>query len=161
MTKVIAFENGNGVSVCNIAPEMLNPKSGTREFLRSTGVDFNSDDEMIAWVKKKDIPENVNHLILDHTELPADTSYSEAWEISGNGITVNMDKAKVVHMMKLQFMKLAKFQSLGFLTVPHPKLLEVMADDTLTSLGNCLDGYSLDGAKTVDDLAKMIPDMLK
>lgn len=45
-----------------IAPEMFDVNSGTRQMLAENGVTFENNDQVIAWVIAKDIPQGATDI---------------------------------------------------------------------------------------------------
>lgn len=54
----------------------------------------------IAAVKTKDTPEH--SIIVDASTLPADNDFFDAWQLDGETVTVNLDKAKNITKNRLR-----------------------------------------------------------
>jgi hypothetical protein len=77
MTQVIIYKNEvGGVSVCIPTGEI-------------------SIDDVLA----KDCP--VGSIIVDSSALPADNQWFSAWELNDSTVTVNLDKAKLIALEKV------------------------------------------------------------
>jgi cellulose biosynthesis protein BcsQ len=77
MSQVIIFANNKGgVSVCIPTGELS-----------------------IEEVQAKDTP--AGSLIVNFSDLPVDNEFFDAWELSGTTVTVNIEKAKVIKLNKI------------------------------------------------------------
>ena len=82
MSKVIVYTNLNGnVSIC----------IPTQECINSYGIE---------WVKAKDTPEH--SIIIDSSQLPSDNIFFDAWELNGETININFNKAKEITKDRLR-----------------------------------------------------------
>ena len=82
MSKVIVYTNLNGnVSVCIPTQECI-------------------DSHGIEWVKAKDTPEH--SIIIDSSQLPSDNTFFDAWELNGENININLNKAKDITKDRLR-----------------------------------------------------------
>lgn len=72
--RVLVFAGG----VCYVQKEMFNKDSPTRCLLRSRGIDFKSDEEVVQWVAAKDIP-GAAYITCDVADVPQDYEGRLAW----------------------------------------------------------------------------------
>lgn len=179
MAKVICFENDLGyASIIHIVPEMFDPNSATRMELAALGFNFENDDEVVAFVAAKDVPQGKSYDIVDSENLPADKDYRNAWVIKDDksGVEVSLDKAKPLQLDRIRNMRANVFDSADIefnksVEKVLAKLITLIPDDAdVVALKNSIqkrndlrDAPEIDltDVQTVDDLKKKVPDVLK
>jgi len=179
MSKVICFENDLGyASLIHIPPEMFNPNSATRMELAALGIEFDNDDEVIAFVAAKDVPQGKDYSIVDSENLPTDKDYRNAWVINQDksGVEVSLDKAKPLQLDRIRNMRTNVFDSadidfnksvekvLDKLMALIPDDADVVAlKDAIQKRNDLRDAPEIDlsDVQTVDDLKNKVPDVLK
>lgn len=91
MTKKIVYKNAAG-NLCIITPTGLLP---------------------IEDVLAKDVPLDATDVhIVDSSAVPEDRTYRNAWQLEGKKVSVDMQKARAVHMDKLRKLRDAKLKQL-------------------------------------------------
>lgn len=179
MSKVICFENDLGyASIIYIVPEMFDPNSATRMELAALGIVFNNDDEVIAFVAAKDVPQGKSYNVIDSENLPTDKDYRNAWVIKDDksGIDVSLDKAKPLQIDRIRSMRTNVFDSadiefnkavekvLNKLMGSNPDDADMIALKAIMQKRQDLrdaPAIDLSDVKTVDDLKTKVPDVLK
>ena len=72
-----------------------------------------SDDQLLDLVKDKDVPgDAVGVRVIDHTEVPTDRTFREAWKDTGSSVEVDMDKARPIHLDRLRAIRNRKLKDL-------------------------------------------------
>ena len=132
MSKVIVYTNLNGnVSVCIPTQECI-------------------DSHGIEWVKTKDTPEH--SIIIDSSQLPSDNIFFDAWELNGETININFNKAKEITKDRLRQERKPLLEAQDIL---FQRALETGADTTgiVAEKQRLRDITTLvDTANTVDEL---------
>lgn len=106
LNKKIVYTNSEGnCSVVSMAPDMFNPESGTRKNLEAQGITFATDEEVMAFIIKKSIPEGTTYKIIDATALPADRTFREAWTVATDKVKEDLEKAKIIHLNRLRVIR--------------------------------------------------------
>src|SRR5690349_6175119 len=146
MSKVICFENDLGyASIIHIAPEMFDPNSATRMELAEFGIIFNNDDEVIAFVASKDVPQGKSYNVIDSENLPSDKDYRNAWVIKDDktGIDVSLDKAKPLQLDRIRSMRTNVFDSAD---IDFNKAVEKVLDKLMALIPDDADVVALKSA---------------
>lgn len=137
-----------------------------------------SDEEILAWVRAKDVPAGAVSEILEENLIPQDRYFRDAWKFNaGNtALEVDMDKAKLIHLNKIRQARAPKFNSAD---VDFNKSLEKVMAKLVESMPNDVDVQELKAkiqqrndlrdatlvdlsqAQTPDELKNTIPDILK
>ena len=75
---------------------------------------FATEDEAIATIQAKDVPADATNVeVMDRAQIPALREYRNAWEKLGAGPpTVNMPKARLLHVERIDTAKRAKSRDL-------------------------------------------------
>lgn len=179
MSKLICFVNDDGfTSILTVPPEMYDPLSATRRDLAVQGIIFKTEDEMLQWVAKKDVPQGKSYVLLDVNVAPSDRMYRNAWVINlnTNAIDVDLEKAKVLHQDIIRNMRTKVFNKAD---VEFNKSVEVVLEKLTADgqqdpdvialkeaiqkrndLRNAPD-IDLSQVATIDELKTMIPDVVK
>jgi hypothetical protein len=121
MNKVIVYKNQDGTcSIIVPAPEMFDKNSRTRQALAAKGITFSSDEEVLNWIRLKDVPPGLESRITDTGNIPADRNFRAAWTDANPTETVDIDmpKARSFHMQKIRE---ARNQKLDKLDIEHRK----------------------------------------
>lgn len=163
MDKVIVVANDDGsCSIVVPMQEMFDAESRTRKLLDEKGITFTSDEEVLDWIIKKDVPEGKSYRVITKDALPNDRTFRNAWTDSNPTPTVDVDmtKAKEMHKDTLRVLRVPKLQALdveymraleaGKSTTAIVKKKQLLRDITNISLPN-----------TPDELKAYIPDCLK
>jgi hypothetical protein len=150
MNKRIVYDNG-GIHVIIPCPQA-----------QLTG---ESEDDFVNRVAKKDVPYGVPYKIINTSDIPADRSFREAWEEKNRKISVNINKARTIHMNRLREMRKPIFEKLDVEAVramedkDEEKLEEIKAKkQVLRDIPQTLD---LSEVISPDVLKTIIPDALK
>jgi hypothetical protein len=166
-TKIIVYKNEDGsCGIVHPVEDMFLSDSKTRMLLRSKGIDFKNDEEVVAWVAGKDVPNNRPYRITDKSNIPSDRIFRDAWTDDNTTETVDVDlgKAKVIHLNNLRVLRQKEFEKLGFASKPNPDIEALLSQevrDKLQVLRDIPQTINLDQAQTVDELKALVPDILK
>ena len=152
-------------AITHIAPALFNADSDDRKALREKGIDFASDSDVIEWAKNRIVDPGVSHIVCKEADFPSHPDWQESWELKNGTLSVNLEKAKNVHINNLRSIRKQKFIDLGF---PYKLNAHVenaiLDDDTKAKLSTLRDfpkTIDLSNANSVDDIQKIIPDCLK
>jgi hypothetical protein len=165
MDKIIVVKRVDGG--CNIViptPALFDVNSRDRKELSEKGILVNaSDNEVLEWIKNKDAPDG---RITELSNIPNDRTFRDAWTDDNDTETVDVDmeKARVVHMDNLRYLRVKKFISMGYPARPDSDIeseLPNVIRDKLQLLRDIPQSYDLSVAKTPDELKLMVPDILK
>jgi len=116
--RIVLIYPDNTVGLLVPALAMFDATSDTRQLLASRGITFSSDDEVWAWIIKKDVEplcvqHNVHYKFIDKTELPADRDYFfAAYEWKDNRIQINLEKAYEVKRKQFRVLRTSKLEAL-------------------------------------------------
>lgn len=70
-----------------------------------------TEDEFIARIAKKDVPTD-DYLVIEHTELPQDRTFRNAWTRSGRAVVCDMARASGIARDMLRAERAKRFQTL-------------------------------------------------
>ena len=99
---IFITQTDGSVHVVHPAPEMFDPESRTRQDLASRGVLVDADDNMVmAFIASENVPPDLEYRFGTTAEIPADRTFRNAWK-DGNGIEIDMPKAREIHMERLR-----------------------------------------------------------
>lgn len=62
-----------------ISPDMFDEKSDTRLLLTANGVTFSSNEEIINWVAKKDVPKGLPYYLVPASNFPVSFENRDKW----------------------------------------------------------------------------------
>lgn len=113
MSKIIIIKNNDGT--CGIvvpAPDMFIAESKTRALVPE--LDGKTDEEILAWIAAKDVPEGKEYRFADLSEIPQDRYFRNAWtdEHDTSTVDINMDKARDIQMSIIRSARDAKLKEL-------------------------------------------------
>lgn len=89
---------------------------------------FQSDEALLEHVVNHDMLLNPNYTpgtpyhLVDEEAFPADDSFVDAWEVSGEKVVINLSKARDIHMNRI---RRVRDLELAKLDVPFMRALEV------------------------------------
>lgn len=98
------------------------------------------------------VPKGVPYEIVETSTIPQDRTFRDAWEKNGKTVRVNMDKARGIHMGRIQS---ARDRKLLDLDIEQLKGNDVA--DAKQTLRKLLDTFDLTGAGTPDALKALWP----
>ncbi len=165
MRKVIILKQpSGGVHIVHPAPEMFDPNSRTREALRSSGIDFKSDEEVLAYVAKKDNPNKLPFRIAEFNDLPKDRYFRDAWHDNNpttQTVDVDIDAAKEVHKNKLRELRTPILKTLDHMLMIAEEDKDHRAKEKIIEHKKILrDITNLDLSDDLDVLKTQIPNIL-
>jgi len=149
--KVRAFENkDDGVSVIHPAP-----KSRRQD---------ETEEQWLARIFDKATPEGAIFKDIDISAIPDDRTFREAWELNGDVISVNMPKARVIHMDRIRMLRNKKLKDLDVDYIMAMEASDQAKMDEIASLKSILrdipQAFDLSVAETPEELKNMMPDIL-
>lgn len=118
MSKIIVIKNNDGTcGITRPAPEMFDPASKTRELLASTGVTFNSDEEVLNYIISNAVPVGAEYRVTDMENLPSDRTFRNAWTDNNptDTVDIDMNKARQIQMDVLRIARSTKLAALDVL----------------------------------------------
>ena len=72
-------------------------------------------------IQAKDVPEGVTSYIVDHSSLPTDTNFQNAWVYKDGKVQVDLAKAKEVHR---EYIRRERIEKLAALDIEFQRALE-------------------------------------
>ena len=111
-TRIIYSTPDNMLNVIHPTIEMFDENSSTRGLLKSRGIEFKSDEEILNWIIAKDVPEGIPYRRIDVDELPSFRDFRNAWMDDGKTIIHDMVKANNLKRDKLRELRLPLLQEL-------------------------------------------------
>lgn len=122
-----------------------------------------TEEEFLARVIKRAVPgDAVGVRIVEHTEIPTDRYFRNAWKDSGSAITIDMPKARAVHRDKLRWLRKPKLEALDVEALRNitnsAKLAEIEARKQ--ELRDATAFPAIDTAATPDALKLAVPSCL-
>lgn len=124
-------------------------------------VDLSFSIEEIA---KRNVPEGLDYKIIDISDLPEDRYFRNAWEYEGT-ISINMSKARDIHMNKIRVLRDSKLKELDV-----PNISAISRGDKATALAieakkqvlrDIPQTFDLSVYTTPEDLKNAIPEELQ
>lgn len=103
------------VRILSYSPEMFNPQSGTRVLLAEKGKLSLSatEQDVLAFIRAKDAPKDaVTVTVHDVSELPQDRTFRNAWTHDGVNMSVNMPKARTIHLDRIRAVRKSALERL-------------------------------------------------
>tara|TARA_Y100000114_G_scaffold49116_1_gene44801 strand:- start:274 stop:732 length:459 start_codon:yes stop_codon:yes gene_type:complete len=76
-------------------------------------------------IQAKDVPDGVTSYIVDHSSLPTDTDFQNAWVYKDGSVQVDLTKAKEVHK---EYIRRERTEKLAALDIEFQRALETSAD---------------------------------
>ena len=164
MDKVIVIKNSDGsVGIVVPAPEMFDGESRTRKILAEQNIltGENSEEKILEWIIKKDVPVGASYRIIDRSQLPADRTFRDAWtdDFPTETVDINMEKARAIHMDKI---RTARNKALAKLDAEHRKASgdvskQAEIDAKAQILRDIPSTFDLSIANTIDELKSLWP----
>lgn len=102
------------------------------------------------------VPSGIDYEVIDVSELPKDRTFRNAWEVSGEKVNINMDKARNIHMDNIRIAREKKLKELDIETM---KGNDVQAQKQ--KLRDIPQTFDLTIATTPEELKALWPDELK
>lgn len=116
-----------------------------------------TDAQYEEFVKEKLIPENAQNITyVSDAEIPKDKTFRNAWDIVDGKITVDLPKARQVHMAKIRYARNKKLNELDVET-----LKGVDVQDQKQVLRDIPQTFDLTIAQTPDELKALWPEQLE
>lgn len=163
--KVIVVNNGD--STCSIVtptPEMFDSQSRSREDLRSRGIDFTSDEEVLNYIQSVNVPKGLSSRIVDLDQVPSDRTFRQAWTDDNNTDTVDIDITKAKEITKDMFRELRK-PILESLDVESMKALESEDKSAISEIAakkqELRDVTAIELPNDIEELKQVMPECLK
>ena len=152
MTKVILYTRPDGgITVCHPTPETL--------------AKFETEDEAIAYVRGKDIPDGATKIrVVDKSAIPDNRKFRDAWVSGDAEAVVDLPKARTIHMDRIREVRNGELQKED---INYQKALE--ADDASAktavatkkqALRDLPTTFDISGASTDDELDALWPSEL-
>lgn len=183
MTKAITYINELGILTILIAAEKARNHLETDDdffkrialkdvpFYRSfvlkddNGKVIENDQDAKKRIGIDDLEKQLDFKIIDiDGNFPNNRDFRNAWEHIGDKVSVNISKARDIHMNNLRALRQKKFEGMGFATKPNPDIEKLLSSETQNTLKNLRDIpqiFDLSSATTPDELKLLIPENLK
>jgi hypothetical protein len=166
MDKIICYMHEEGtLAIVTPCAELFDKLSRHRAHFDKHHPGIDTDEQLLHYIAKKDIPEGQEYFILDKSALPEDRYFRNAWKHDNGSIKIHMDKAKSIHLNKLRDIRSQKFIDLGFPQQLNPQVENaILGDDlkaTLKELRDFPQNMDLSSVSDPDTLKSLIPDCLK
>ena len=147
----VLCNQGGSISIIHPAPKSKRPNE--------------TDEQWLARVFAKATPEGTMFKDIEKAAIPPDRTFREAWELNGDTVSVNMDKARSIQMDRI---RASRNKKLIELDVEYMVALE---DDDKTkanevaaikkTLRDIPQNFDLTVASTPEELKGMMPDILR
>lgn len=152
------------VRILSPAPEMFNPQSRTRALLAERGklpIEA-TEQEVWAFIRAKDAPkEAVSVRAHDVSELPPHREFRNAWTHDGVTLSVDMPKARVIHMDRIRRARKPELERLDVEWMRAMGKKDQAAADTFEAQREALrqipQVFDLNMATTPEELRSMWP----
>lgn len=121
----------------------------------------------IEEIAYKDVPKGCSWRVVSVDKLPKDFNFFDAWtdDYPTETVDIDMDKAKAIHLDRLRAKRTEKFVEMGFpyrLTPEVEKsIVSPITQERLQSLRDFPQKLDLSKVNSVEELSKIIPDVLK
>ena len=163
MDKIVAIINEDG-SVCILypAPEMFDPNSKTRSLVPE--LDNKTNDEILAWIIKKDVPNNAKgYKIMALEDLPSDRMFRGAWVYSEVlGIGIDIPKAQNIKLAELREIRKPKLEMLDVMYMRADESNDIELKAEIAEVKQKLrDVTKIPLPDSVAELKEFMPDILK
>lgn len=126
---------------------------------------MNLDDEVKKWKESSQL-DFIYYQFEDRIPTDPDGYFHDAYDHNEEqGLFIDMDKARHIHMDHLRLLRSQKFIELGFPFRFHPQLEEKLFEEEIKNklkmLRDIPQNFDLSFAKNPDELRKLIPELLK
>lgn len=124
-------------------------------------------DEYIDFIKDRDICSSCTNIVVcDHTEVPTDRTFRDAWEQDANkAVKVNMPKARIIHMDRIRQERNEKLKKVSVSDEkPVPEIETIFVNERKAELEKLRDipqTFDLEQFTTPEALKAAWPDELK
>ena len=139
------------VSIVHPAPNSRKPEESQTEWLNR--------------VFEKATPEGITYNDMDISSIPADRTFREAWEVNEDLVTVNMPKARSIHMDRIRALRNQKLSTLDFDYMLAFENNDETKMQDIAGLKKILrdipQNFDLTVASTPEELKGMMPDILR
>ncbi len=145
--------------------ELFDKQSRHRSHLDANYPGLETNEDVLNFIAKKDVPEGKEYFICDKNAIPQDRYFRNAWLHNDGKINIHLDKAKNIHLDKLREIRSQKFIEMGFPQRLHPQVENAILDEStkskLKELRDFPKNMDLSNISEPDILKNMIPDCLK
>jgi hypothetical protein len=156
MKRIVYTQAEGGAAVIIPAPKYLSQLMSDRQALSEGGKTITikgmSEADALAHIAAKDVPEGVQHAVVDSASLPQDRYFRKAWRFDGAGVAVDMPQARTVHMDNIRSKRDEKLKELD---IEQLKGVDVSAQKQV--LRDIPQTFDLTGAATPDELKTLWP----
>lgn len=132
---------------------------------RKSKKESETEDQWLARVFEKATPEGAIFKDIDILSIPNDRTFRGAWELTGDVVSVNMPKARVIHMDRIRILRNKKLKDLD---VDYIMALETSDQANMSEIAalkkilrDIPQAFDLSVAKTPEELKTLMPEELK
>lgn len=116
-------------------------------------------------VALRDVPEGTPYHVIEDSELPDDYTFRDAWTHDGQILSVDLERAKQIHLSRIRSARIAKFEELGFplrLDADLEKsIIPQQTRDKLQTLRNIPQKLDLSAVSSPEELRAIWPEEFK
>lgn len=131
----------------------------------ATAVWAETEDEFVDRIVIKDIPVDATDVhVIDATDVPSDRSFREAWTTTGNGIQVDIDRARDIHRARIRSARDAELIKLDIAYIRADETGDTIEKNRIAAAKQLLrDAPAYDGiasASSLDELKALTLDAI-
>ncbi len=120
----------------------------------------------VEQIAAKDTPKGVKYQVVEDTDLPADRTFRNAWQLQGvKKVVVNLPKAKELHKNALRILRKPKLEALDLEFMRAVETNDVPQQKVIAAKKQMLRDVTADAAitaaETPEQLKAVLPDVLR
>ena len=123
-----------------------------------------TEDQWLTRVFDKATSEGAAFKDIDISSISADRTFRDAWELNGDVVSVNMPKARAIHMNRIRTLRNEKLKDLDVDYIMAMEASDQTKMDEIAVLKRTLRDipktFDLSVAKTPEELKNLMPDIL-
>lgn len=165
MSNVIVYKNNDGSCGIIVANENLfNSDSPDRKILKERGIDFDSDQNILEWLAKKQVPKDKEWRIVDISNIPNDRYFRNAWtdDEPTETVDINLSKAKEI---KKNILRSLRVPILSKLDIDFMRAQEVGDSQLISQIiqkkNDLRNVTNLPMPDDIEQLKNFVPEILK
>ena len=124
-----------------------------------------TEDEFVARIAFKDVPQGIEYQIVDASTIPADRTFRDAWEAGNKCVEHNMVKCREIHKNNLRALRVPKLAALDVEILKASRAKDAVRVAEVEAMYRPLldapDFPAISTARTPDELKAAVPGCLK